>query len=191
MRYSTSRPSAWCLPRFVAFLALTRCSFGNSAKDSSSFASGVYHPDILTDTATEHVIPLTHWNLSSTDHAYTNLSATGVVPGDVLSILLQNDIIFDPYHDRNFLLQRHIWMGIPKEPDDGHTLEKQWNRTWIYTTTFETPNSTDLSWKLILEGIKMGADIIVNGIPIAQATDQAKIIIWDLQQEVASLPSSP
>jgi hypothetical protein len=138
-------------------------------QDTSSTTT--YHPDILTDTGADHVIALTQWNLSSTDHTYTNISARGVVPGDVLSILLNSGIINDPYLDRNFLVQRHLWMGIEKEQDDGNFIEKQWNRTWVYSTTFETPkynNSTDLSWKVILEGIKMGADIMVNGIKIGQ-----------------------
>jgi hypothetical protein len=127
-------------------------------------------PDILTDT--QHVVALTDWNLSSHDHVYSNISASGVVPGDVLTVLLKNGIIQDPYHDRNFLTQRHIWMGGDPDPVDGNYTKRQWTTTWIYSTTFETPapnNVTEvLYWKVILEGVKMGADVAVNGIHIGE-----------------------
>jgi hypothetical protein len=127
-------------------------------------------PDILTDTS--NVVHLKDWYLSSLDQVYSNLSAPGIVPGDVLSILLSNGIIQDPYYDRNFLTQRHIWMGGEKDPIDGNFTKRQWTTTWIYSTTFETPCSDDtessLSWKVILEGVKMGADVRVNGIKIGE-----------------------
>jgi hypothetical protein len=126
-------------------------------------------PDVLTDTP--NVVHLKDWYLSSLDQEYSNLSAPGIVPGDVLSILLSNGIIQDPYHDRNFLTQRHIWMGGEKDPVDGNFSKRRWTRTWVYSTTFKTPwaNDTDsLSWKVILESVKMGADVLVNGIKIGE-----------------------
>jgi hypothetical protein len=126
-------------------------------------------PDILVDTP--HVVPLKDWYLSSRDQLYSNLSAPGVVPGDVLTVLLNNGIIQDPYYDRNFLTQRHIWMGGEKDLVDGNFTKQQWTTTWLYSTTFETPHTNDtelLSWKVILEGVKMGADVLVNGIKIGE-----------------------
>jgi hypothetical protein len=126
-------------------------------------------PDVLTDTP--NVIYLKDWFLSSHDQVYSNLSASGVIPGDVLSILLNHGIIQDPYHDRNFLTQRHIWMGGEKDTVDGNFTNRQWTTTWIYSTTFLTPYTNDtesLSWKVIFEGVKMGADVLVNGIKVGE-----------------------
>ncbi|KAG7364672.1 glycoside hydrolase family 2 sugar binding protein [Nitzschia inconspicua] len=143
-------------------------------------------PDTVTDT--QYVISLTDWQLSSHDQSYANLSAPGVVPGDVLTILLNNRIIQDPYHDRNFVTQRHIWMGGDQDPVDGNFTERQWTTTWIYSTTFETPAPSNdtalLYWKVILEGVKMGADVAVNGIKIGEATDQFLRYDIDLDQRV-------
>lgn len=130
-------------------------------------------PDILTDT--QHVISLTDWQLSSKDQVHANLSAPGIVPGDVQTILLRNGVIQDPYLDRNFVTQRHIWMGGDPDPVDGDFTKRQYNTTWVYSTTFETPapsntTETSLYWKVILEGVKMGADVAVNGINIGEGT---------------------
>lgn len=128
--------------------------------------------DILTDT--QFVISLTDWQLSSDDQVHVNLSAPGIIPGDVQTILLRNGVIQDPYLDRNFVTQRHIWMGGDADPVDGNFTKRRYNTTWVYSTIFETPapsNTTETSslyWKVILEGVKMGADVAVNGIQIGE-----------------------
>ena len=54
-------------------------------------------------------------------------------------------------------------------------------RTWIYSTVFETPenSTTGMSWKVVLEGIKMGANVLVNGKQIGQVIDQ--FLRYDLE----------
>jgi hypothetical protein len=127
--------------------------------------------DIMIDT--DHMIPLADWNLSSGDMVYSNITTKGTMPGDVISILHDTGIIDDPYYDRNFLTQRHIWMGGKEEENIGNITEKQWTRTWIYSTTFETPlDGPEISWKILLEGVKMGAKVIVNDVTVEKGSSQ-------------------
>lgn len=114
----------------------------------------------------------TSWHLHSDDGKY--LVDNPRLPSDLLTNLLQAGLIDDPYLDRNFLTQRHVWMG-----DHARDVQVPSNRTrtWIYTTTFDIPTSTDnapsfWTWKLILEGIKMGAHVSIDGIRLGTVTNQ-------------------
>jgi hypothetical protein len=155
---------------FVWLLLVGPVGLGMRAAANPSYPS---NNNVVVTDSDYNITTLTDWYLSSKDQVYTNISANGLVPGDVISILLRAQIVQDPYQDRNFLTQRHIWMGGEKDPDDGNFTRKEWTRTWIYSTTFSTPdrNSTEtLSWKVILEGIKMGADILVNGVKVGEGS---------------------
>lgn len=144
----------------------------------------------LSNRSMSHRFP---WKLHSLDEKYTNLTAN--VPGDILTDLMRNSLIDDPFVDRNFLVQRSIWMG------DGHFEERQSEneprtkrtRTWIYTTQFELPtiNVTDttLTWHLVIEGIKMGAHVAVNDIPVGTASNQFLRYIFPLNNTVLSAQS--
>ena len=132
----------------------------------------------------DFIIPLTNdkWTLWSKDQVFTNLTAR--VPGDLLSDLMMNGIIDDPYIDRNFLTQEKVWNGngqnVPDKSftvgDDEKVNENDFKRkrTWIYSTTFDLPEngSIEISWKLVLEGIKMGANVLINDQKIGQVIDQ-------------------
>ena len=113
------------------------------------------------------------WQLYSDDGKY--LVDKGVeLPSDLLTNLLHAGIIQDPYLDRNFLTQRHIWMGDHAVNDQVHTNR---TRSWIYSTTFALPASESSSsnpwtWYLVVEGIKMGANIEVNGVHLGTVTNQ-------------------
>ena len=50
----------------------------------------------------------------------------------------------------------------------------QRKRTWVYSTSFSIPESTlhETSWNLVFEGVKMGADVFVNGHKIGRVIDQ-------------------
>eukprot|EP00934_Nitzschia_sp_Nitz4_P001125 Nitzschia sp. Nitz4//scaffold123_size70294//55400//58169//NITZ4_005933-RA/size70294-augustus-gene-0.65-mRNA-1//-1//CDS//3329534500//1125//frame0 len=116
------------------------------------------------------------WILSSLDPdgsiPYANLSVH--IPGDLLSDLKHAGVVGDPYMDRSFLTQRHVWTGEKRSVDgDLHETVTR-SRSWIYTTTFELPstNGGALTWLLVLEGIKMGAVVRVNGKAVATVTDQ-------------------
>ncbi len=120
------------------------------------------------------VIPLAgdSWTLWSHDQVFTNLKAS--VPGDLLSDLMMNGLIDDPYMDRNFLTQEKVWTGNDNDDESEFERKSLRKRTWIYSTTFDIPESSscDMSWKIVLEGIKMGADVSVNGQWIGQTIDQ-------------------
>jgi hypothetical protein len=123
---------------------------------------------------TQVVLPLfgkdgPNWTLHSTDGIFRDIPAQ--IPGDVLSDLERANIIGDPYYERNFLTQRRIWMG-PRSDDNSSVLEQR-SRTWTYTTEFELePTSVDDTFVLVLEGVKMGASVAVNGVFLGNVTDQ-------------------
>jgi beta-mannosidase len=112
------------------------------------------------------------WQLHSGDRKYAVSKGLGL-PSDLLTNLLHAGIIQDPYLDRNFLTQRHVWMGDHAVNDQLHTNR---TRSWIYTTSFELPapelSSTPWTWYLVVEGIKMGANIEVNGVHLGTVTNQ-------------------
>jgi beta-mannosidase len=172
---------------------------------------------------TNHVIPLfgnlsqhsyphahahahahTVWTLESLDRVYTNLTAH--VPGDLISDLMNNGLVDDPYFNRNFLIQRDVWMGpYPSNSKynsncnstnyehDEHS-KRQRTRTWKYTTHFSLPtthSTTNLSWKLVLESVKMGAVVAVNGVTIGTVQDQFLRYILTIDDSVLQLSSSP
>jgi hypothetical protein len=93
----------------------------------------------------------------------------------VLTNLLDAGILGDPYYDRNFLTERYVWMGDHAKDDQIYTNR---TRVWVYTTTFELPTipeeklASEISWKLIVEGIKMGAHIALNGIHLGTVNNQ-------------------
>jgi beta-mannosidase len=194
---------ALCL-RFVIVLVLLVVSLSKAATTVPKWQSVV--PD------TKHVVPLfgnlsqhphAHphapvvWTLESLDHAYTNLTAS--VPGDLLSDLMNNGLVEDPYFNRNFLTQRDVWMGpwnwnSTNEHEHEHEHSKrQRTRTWKYTTHFSLPtnyHSTNLKWKLVLEGVKMGAVVAVNGVTIGIVKDQFLRYILTIDDSVLQLSSS-
>jgi hypothetical protein len=135
---------------------------------------------------------------SSINNKYKNISAT--VPGDIISDLLNAGLLEngDPYIDRNFITQRDTWMGHDAEEghDDNASSSsttattttrttpkwKTWSKMWEYTTMFDFPPIHDdekdadddghIQWKLVLEGIKMGARVVFNGVEMGIAKDQ-------------------
>ena len=83
------------------------------------------------------------------------------------------------------MTQNRIWIG-DQNAGNGHdgTINDSDNlmkRTWIYSTVFEMPDksTSTMSWKVVLEGIKMGANIFVNGKQIGQVIDQ--FLRYDLE----------
>jgi hypothetical protein len=101
------------------------------------------------------------WRLDSDDGIYENL--TTQIPGDIISDLMREGLIEEPYMDRNFLTQNHVWMGYPKvikqknpignnstfltrKPLHSSILKdddslQQRTRTWTYSTQFEMDNA--------------------------------------------------
>jgi beta-mannosidase len=109
------------------------------------------------------------WRLFSTDGAY---SIPAEIPGDVLSDLLREGIIENPYHDRNFYTQRYVWMGLDATNASNSKFEQR-TRTWVYETDFSLPNTNfNNDIYLIVEGIKMGASIFLDDYFLGNITDQ-------------------
>jgi hypothetical protein len=141
--------------------------------------SGNSHSHILQHENV--VIPVTNWTLSTSPEEEDNaprFRVTNVMEtGDILSILMEAGTLKDPYYDRNFLTQRHIWVGDNGNSSSGNTdganETLQWTALWTYATFFTIPKtepspSEVMTWKVVLEGAKMGAEIFVNKVKVGE-----------------------
>jgi hypothetical protein len=64
------------------------------------------------------------------------------------------------------------------DEENNNVTYKEWTRPWIYSTTFDTPlDDSGVSWKIILEGLKMGAAIVVNGVTVGTGSSMSSIIL--------------
>lgn len=133
---------------------------------------------------TQHTILLSgdngpNWTIRSDDGVYGNLKAR--VPGDILSDLMANNVIENPYFDRNFLDQRNIWMGIRSVWNSSSQLQlERRTRIWIYETFVELDQNR--SYQLVLEGVKMGASVAINGVHLGTVTNQFLRYEFDLPE---------
>ena len=90
----------------------------------------------------------------------TPLVIPAVVPGDLITDLQRSGLVGDPYYELNFI-NSSVW----------HL------RSWSYRTTFELrrtapPFPRGSALTLIIEGVKMGAVVTVNGVELGNATNQ-------------------
>ena len=131
---------------------------------------------VLSDCHHDAALQLKSWTLHSDDY-YANIPA--VVPGDLWSDLMRAQLIDEPYYDRNFLTQRAVWAGHNNNGTlDPHTHTTQRTRTWTYRTVMDTAQFNNTL--LVVEGIKMGARLAWNGIPLGTVTDQFLRYIFPL-----------
>lgn len=160
--FATTKMTTKILWLVLSLLSTSSCSESLSPSWQTIF------PD------TKLVVPLfgdegPKWTLESTDGAYRDVSAN--IPGDILSDLMKAGEIGDPYYSRNFLTQRNVWMGHPL--DYNSTKPQQRTRTWKYTTKVALDTkTTDRTWILVVEGVKMGASISWNGKHVGIVNDQ-------------------
>ena len=164
---------------------------------------------IVSDT--NITIPLTDWQLDAWDMLQISkrkeivMSMPAKVPNDVISILLENEIIDEPFFENNFLDYRHIWMGshhiLAKNSADvcGFIPDKFGiydpklefrTRIWSYKTevsvpTWESSPSRSLledvaKATLVFESIKSGAYIYFDDNLIGIARDQFSTYSFDL-----------
>ena len=82
------------------------------------------------------------------------------VPGDLLTDLQLGGVIGDPLYELNF--KQVNADGVP--PWDTKS-------PWTYTTTFDVPAGF-AGWWLVLDGVKMVADVQLNGAPLGYTADQ-------------------
>jgi hypothetical protein len=102
------------------------------------------------------------WTASTPGTSSLRIGATTIaasVPGDIITDLQTAGLIGDPLVELNFLNESAAWT----------------NTTWIYQTTFSTAanaTATGDAYMLVFDGVKMGADIKVNGVLLGTAADQ-------------------
>ena len=90
------------------------------------------------------------------------LSIAATVPGDVISDLQRAGVIGDPYFERAWIENRTLW-------DVSAT-------AWTYTSAgvpLPPPAAPDgATLLLVLDGVKMGARVALNGVALGDATNQ-------------------
>ena len=104
---------------------------------------------------------------------------TGRVPGDLISDLFHASLLPEPLFENNFLVNASLWN----------------NNTFTYTTNLtlsaaqmallSSPGAGDV-W-LVFDGIKMGANITVNGVQVGQSRAQFLRLNFSLAAIASSL----
>lgn len=95
------------------------------------------------------------WTATATKGPNAGISIPAVVPGDLLSDLERAGLIGDPLYMLNFL-NSSLWA----------------NNTWQYSLSFELPEPHAEHYVLVFDGIKMAANIALNGVELGIANDQ-------------------
>ena len=83
---------------------------------------------------------------------------------DPLDAASSDDVVDDPLVDSNFRDQA-----------------KAWNATWTLSTTFDASVAAGERATLVLDGVKMGATIRLNGVALGDAADQFLRYAFDLR----------
>jgi hypothetical protein len=82
------------------------------------------------------------------------------------------------------------WNNSTNSNENEHS-KRQRTRTWKYALfPIPTHQSSSLSWKLVLEGVKMGAVVAVNGVTIGSTQDQFLRYLLNVDDSVLQLSSS-
>ena len=118
--------------------------------------AGVAALPIVADGGPPQSLDGVAWTASSAGARLQDVPAT--VPGDLITDLERAGIIGNPWFETNFLDNSSVWSA----PD------------WRYRTAF-TPAAHVLAASavtLVLESVKMGARVRVNGQLVGTATDQ-------------------
>lgn len=90
------------------------------------------------------------------------------VPGDIISDLQRAGVVNDPYYNTNWSLP---------------TFVAAWNSgVWVYSKRFATPPAGGAGGRvlLVLEGIRNGATILLNGVVLGNATNAYRRYVYDL-----------
>lgn len=97
------------------------------------------------------------------------LAVPATVPGDIVSDLQRARVIGDPYYELNFLDNRTLWDAAA--------------RAWNFSTTVALPPpgaAPGAALLLVFEGIKMGARVALNGVPLGAVTNQFARAVFEL-----------
>lgn len=123
-------------------------------------------------TSGSSTTPGCSWTVSS---AQWGINVPAILPGDLLSDLAAAGIIGDPWYELNWLNTTfpNGDMGAPI-----------WDvGDWVYSCSFDSALAQPGSdvW-LVLDGVKMAADVLLNGVALVSAEDQ-------FLRYIAALPS--
>lgn len=99
-----------------------------------------------------HTTPLALWTLIDDTGASVG---DATVPGDLVSDLVRMGVLArDPLHDEDWLAAAATW----------------WERTWTYETRVAV--DADARALLVLDGVKMGAYVYVDGVRVGSVANQ-------------------
>ncbi len=93
------------------------------------------------------------WKLTSSSSG--DAPGNVAVPGDLVSDLFHSGLIPEPHTDHNWLTYSSEW----------------WEKDWTYQTTFDAPAGV-ARHVLVLDGVKMGAHVALNGQALTDAPNQ-------------------
>lgn len=109
------------------------------------------------------------WIVSSADSV---INVAGYVPGDLLTDLQLGGVIGDPIYDQNWLLWAYANESAPL-----------WDsQSFTYTKTFDADVSlltAGMSAQLTFDGVKMAADVFLNGVVLGFANDMFLRTVFD------------
>jgi beta-galactosidase/beta-glucuronidase len=94
---------------------------------------------------------LSDWTLSNGNLVASSCS----VPGDLVTDLYRSGLIPEPHTDLNWLKFSSV----------------VWSQNWTYSTQFDAPFSEG-STLLVLDGVKMGAHVRLNGVALSDVPNQ-------------------
>jgi beta-mannosidase len=107
--------------------------------------------------------------------ATLGLSIPATVPGDIITDLQRAGVIADPWYELNWLDNRTLWAPNATQ--------------WVYSTpvTLPPPGApAGSSLLLVLEGVKMGARVSLNGVPLGNVTNQHVRYVFPVPPGAAS-----
>jgi beta-galactosidase/beta-glucuronidase len=109
------------------------------------------------------------WIVSSADSV---VNIAGYVPGDLITDLQIGGVIGDPIYDQNWLLWAYANESAPL-----------WDsQPFTYTKTFDADASlltAGVSAQLTFDGVKMAADVALNGISLGFTNDMFLRTVFD------------
>ena len=159
----------------IAFVALFTMSTADSGLRDHPVAA-VLPPRYLDGGAwTASTLPPPSSDGGSSHHQpppKMNATIAATVPGDLITDMQRSNLIPDPWLDTTWIHRSALWS----------------DHTWTYTTTFDASaevvaeaaavNTSTLL--LVLEGVKMGATVRVNGHSVGVVRDQFLRYVFEL-----------
>lgn len=143
------------------------------------------------------------WRLDSDDGVYQNVTAQ--IPGDIISDLMREGLIDEPYMDQNFLTQNHVWMGHPKvikrknSVDNNSTFStrkslhsstltdddslQQRSRTWTYSTDFEMDSDPNDNGNKDTTSVALKWMLVIEGVKMGATISFNGIVLGTITDQ--------